>query len=207
MLTYETFMKHAAKVCNSPIANVRPMLSGVKHIENGDLVCTDSHRLYVAKRLHNRTDGAVITPKGKIVDGIYPAVDRLIPVSAYAKQTLKIELNELLKATDIIASIGSIAQKQIIKGTKEELKPPALEFKGDLMEYVNYQCGIKYSFYPIRFEAHICANAIYVLDAVKLLKAAGCQTITLNFYDRIRPFTLENEDKSLLILILPIIKH
>ncbi|MFJ5716579.1 hypothetical protein [Neobacillus sp. NPDC093127] len=207
MLTYETFMKHAEKVCKSPSAGVRPMLSGVKHKENGDLICTDSHRLYVAKELHSRDDGAVITPRGKIVDGNYPDVSRLIPDPLYAKQSLEIELNELFRAADMIAAVGGIAQKSMVEGTKAEYKPPALDFIEDAIGYTNFAVKISYSFYPLRFEEPICSNAVYVPDAVKLLKAAGCETITIRFYGSMRPFTLTNEDENLLVLILPIRKH
>lgn len=194
-ISYEVFMKHAEKVTkNAP--EVRNILSGVKHSENGDLFCTDSHRLYLAKGLHNRTDGAVLNPKGKMVDGNYPDVSRLIPDSAHAKQSLEIELAELYRAADMMAAVGGVADKI-----------PALEFKGKVICYHNIEVHISYSFAPIQFDGHICANAFYVRDAVKLLKAAGCQTITLNFYGSMRPFTLTNEDESLLALILPIRKY
>jgi hypothetical protein len=204
MITYETFMKHADKVCKSPTAGVRPTLSGVKHMENGDLVCTDSHRLYVAKGIHHREDGAVLTPKGKIVDGNYPDVSRLIPDPSYAKQTLEIELNELYLAADMIAAVGGVAQKSMVEGTKVPLKPPAMEFKEYLVRYHNFAVHISYSLHPVQFEEPISANAFYVLDALKLLKAAGCKTVTINFYGKMRPFTFTNEDDSLVALILPI---
>lgn len=101
-------MKHAAKVCNNA-SSVRPILSGVKHSENGDAVCTDSHRLYVAKKIHSRIDGAVITPSGKTVDGNYPDVSRLVPDSSYAKDTLQLEVSDLLKAADMVSSVGGLA--------------------------------------------------------------------------------------------------
>jgi hypothetical protein len=196
MISYEVFMKHADKVCKNSLNEVRPILSGVKHLENGDAVCTDSHRLYLAKNIHDRTDGAVITPAGKKIDGSYPEVSRLIPDSLDAKQSLKIDVNDLLKTADMIASVGTIIEEK-----------PALEFKEDMIVYKNFEVKIGYTFYPLTFTLHICANAIYVLDALKLLKATGCQTVTVNFYGAMRPFTLVNEDESLLALILPIRKY
>jgi hypothetical protein len=207
MISYEVFMKHADKVCKNSLNEVRPTLSGVKHLENGDAVCTDSHRLYLAKGIHDRTDGAVITPAGKKVDGNYPDVSRIIPDALYAKQSLQIEVSELLRASDMIASVGGVAQKNMVEGTEAVLKPPALEFKEDAIQYNNFAVKIKYSIFPMQFEERICANAVYLLDALKLLKAAGCQMVTLNFYGTTRPFTLVNEDESLLALILPIRKY
>jgi hypothetical protein len=205
-ITYEVFMKHADKVCKNA-SEVRPILSGVKHMENSDLFCTDSHRLYLAKGAHYRTDGAVLTPKGKPVDGNFPDVSRLIPDPSYAKQSLEIEVSELLRAADIIASVGGQAEKSMVEGTKDKPKPPTLEFEEDMVFYLNFAIAIKYSFPNLRFKENICANAIYLLDAMKLFKAVGCQTVTLNFYGKMRPFTLTNEDESLLALILPIKKY
>lgn len=201
-ISYEVFMKHAEKVCKNPASATRPILSGVKHLENGDAVCTDSHRLYVAKGIHTRTDGAVITPKGKNVDGNYPDVSRLIPDASYAKQALKVDVADLLKAADMISSIGDLAEKETNSN-----KPPALDFKEERISYNNIHCKINYSVYPIQFEEPISANAFYVLDAMKLFKAAGCQTVTLNFFGKMRPFTFTNEDEDLLVLILPIRKY
>lgn len=201
MITYETFMKHAEKVTKNA-SEVRGILKGVNHLENGNAVVTDSHRLYLARGIHVRKDSAVITPKGIKVDGNYPDVTRLIPDNTYTKQSLEIELSELLRAADMIVAVGSVAEQD----AKTD-KPPALEFKDKVICYHNYAVHISYSFDPIHFEEHICANAIYLLDAMKLLKAAGCQTVTLNFFGRMRPFTLTNEDESLLALILPIRKY
>jgi hypothetical protein len=195
MISYEVFMKHAEKVTkNAP--EVRNILSGVKHLENGNAIVTDSHRLYVAKGIHNRTDGAVISPKGKKVDGNYPDVSRIIPDESYAKQTMQIEVSELLRAADMIAAVGTA-----------EVKTPALEFKDKVIRYQGIEVHISYSFAPLVFEAHICANAIYLLEAMKLFKAVGCQTVTVHFHGPMRPFTLSNEDESLLALILPIRKY
>jgi DNA polymerase III sliding clamp (beta) subunit (PCNA family) len=189
------------------LLEVRHILSGVKHLQNGDAICTDSHRLYLAKGVHDRTDGAVLTQAGKSVDGNYPDVSRIIPDYTNAKQTLNLEVNELLKVADIIANVGSIAEKAIVEGTKKESKHPTLEFKEDVIRYVNFQCNINYSFYPIRFEELICADAVYVLDAMKLFKAVGCQTVTLHFHGSMRPFTFTNENEDLTALILPVRKY
>lgn len=205
-ISYELFMKHADKVCKNASAT-RPVLSGVKHIENGDAVCTDSHRLYVAKAIHSRTDGAVITSSGKNVEGNYPDVSRIIPDASYAKQTIQIEVAELLKAADMIASVGGLAEKEIVKGTENQPKPPALDFKEDRISYYKVHCKIHYSVNPIQFEEPLSANAFYVLDAMKLFKAAGCKTVTLNFFGKMRPFTFTNEEEDLLVLVLPIRKY
>jgi hypothetical protein len=204
MIDYQVFMKHAEKVTkNAAVVNtVRTVLFGIKHMENGDAIVTDSHRLYVAKNVHDRTDGAIITPGGKIIDDKYPDVQRLIPDPSYAKQTLELEVKELLRAADMFASVGAIAELEA-----DTKKPPGLEFKEDLICYSSYQVKINYSINPISFNERICANAIYVLDAMKLFKAAEFETVTFNYFGAMRPFTLTNADESLLVLILPIRKY
>jgi DNA polymerase III sliding clamp (beta) subunit (PCNA family) len=195
-VSYEVFMKHAEKVTkNAP--EVRPVLKGVKHLENGDAVVTDSHRLYVAQNIHTRVDGLVLTPTGKKIDDAFPDLSRLIPDPFSANQKIQLEVSELLKAADMIASVGTV-----IDG-----KGGALEFKEDVIQYLSPFVKVKYSFYPNRFEEPICANANYLLDAMKLFNAVGCKAVTLNFYGRLRPFTLVNEDEDLIVLILPIRKY
>jgi DNA polymerase III sliding clamp (beta) subunit (PCNA family) len=200
MIDYKVFMKHAEKVTKNA-SETRPVLKGVMHLENGTAVVTDSHRLYVAKSIHDRQEGAVITPAGKKVDGNYPDVFRIVPDSSYAKYSLQIEIKELLRAADMIASIGDLARVE----SKSD-KPPALDFKEDTVRYVSPFVNISYTL-PVQFQEPICANAIYVLEAMKLLKAAGCQEVTFNYFGAMRPFTFTNEDEDLLILILPIRKY
>jgi hypothetical protein len=200
MIDYKIFMKHAEKVTKNA-SPTRPVLKGVKHLENGAAVVTDSFRLYVANGIHDRQDGAVITPAGKKVDGNYPDVTRIIPESSYAKYSLQIEVSEMLRAAGMIASVGGLAQMEI-----KSDKPPALDFKEDTVRYVSPFVNISYTL-PVRFEEPICANAIFVLEAMKLLKAAGCQEVTFNYFGAMRPFTFTNENEDLLILILPIRKY
>ena len=212
MLDYKIFMKHAEKVTkNAPES--RPVLKGVKHLDNGTAVVTDSQRLYVARGIHAGLDGVVMTPNGKVMKGSYPDVTKLIPDPSYAKYSLVINTDELLKGVDIIASVGAIAEKAKVEGLKDgegkplEPKPPALILEDDGIRYENVQVRIKYSTAPLHFEEPICANVFYVLDAMKLFKATGDHILTFRYYGAMRPFSLTNPDDSLLVLILPIRKY
>ncbi len=197
MLDYQIFMKHAEKVCKSPHLDSverHQILKGVKHFENGDAAATDSHRLYLARGIHDREDGAVISPDGKKLTGNYPEVKRLIP-SNDALQEVELSVADLLEASSAIYGVGSVI---------EEI--PRMDFIEDSIRYDSVH--VKYHrTLPVRFEERMFVNARYVLDAVRLFKAAKCKTVTVKFYGRMRPFTLANEDESLIVLILPIRKY
>ncbi|MFY2158215.1 hypothetical protein ACOSZF_21695 [Cytobacillus firmus] len=197
MLNYEIFMKHAEKVCSSPHLDAvdrHQILKGVKHFENGDAIATDSHRLYLARGVHNREDEAVISPAGKVLSGNYPDVKRIIPTND-PSQEIGLSVADLLEASNAIYGVGSVIEET-----------PRMDFVEDSIRYdsvhVKYQRTL-----PDRFEERMCVNAKYVLDAVRLFKAASCQNVSVKFYGRMRPFTLANEDESLIVLILPIRKY
>ncbi|RAK21116.1 hypothetical protein B0I26_10368 [Anoxybacillus vitaminiphilus] len=193
MLAYETFMKHAAKVTKSIKESVKeknPALIGVKHFANGDAVVSDAIRIYLAKRIHDRTDEAIITPDGKKVKTAYPDISRFFREDEPG-QEVKLDLPEILTATDIIYSVGRLAKELVI-----------CELKEDHIRFVSHELKIFYSL-PI-FQFNVYMNVEYLLDALKLIKASNSKTVVLKFYDRLKPLRIENEDGSLLILILPI---
>lgn len=197
MLDYETFMKHAAKVCESGhlSENVEryKILKGVKHLENGDAVATDSHRLYLGRGIHNRTDGAVITPKGKILDGSYPDVSRLINLGD-PKQKVQLSVKDMLEAAGAIHSVGKLIDSD--KNVRLKLIDNSIRYTSPIVNY--------YREFSVTFEIPLFLNARYLLEAMKLLKATGCERVTVNFYSSMRPVTFINENDDLLIIILPI---
>jgi DNA polymerase III sliding clamp (beta) subunit (PCNA family) len=198
MIDYKTFMAHAAKVCGSAhlkLTDKHKMLRGVKHFESGNAVATDAHRLYFAQAIHDRNDSAVITPKGKVLEGDYPDVSRLIPDSGNAKQELEIDVGEMLKGADIIASLGKIIEPV-----------PSIKLQENELYFYSVEMKIRY-FLDVKFEESLWLNAQYLLDAMKLFKAAKCQKAIFRYYGRVRPITLTNDEESLLALILPIRKY
>src|SRR5690625_4135626 len=104
---YKTFMRHAKRVTNSNAAESRQVLKGVKHFEDGSLAVTDSHRLYLIKDIHDKGD-TIITPDGKKIEGNYPEIQRLIPDRGTGNITMTINVNEMLKGTEIILTAHSV---------------------------------------------------------------------------------------------------
>ncbi|WP_147536075.1 hypothetical protein [Bacillus marasmi] len=198
LLDYKTFMKHAEKVCKSAhvVTNAEryKMLTGIKHLENGDAVVTDAHRLYLARNIHNRTDGAVLTPTGKKLEGDYPDISRIIPDYRLAKQVVEINLKDILHAAASIYDVGSIVEEK-----------PRLDFTECTVRYDSPLVKYQYEF-DVQFEVSLYLDALYLLQALLLFKTTGCQTVTIHFHGSFRPVVFENEDKSLLALILPVRK-
>lgn len=194
-IPYDVFIKHAAKICKNAllVQPTKPMLACVKHLENGDAVATDAHRLYLAKSVHSFTDGRSVIPNGKQLYGDYPDVARVIP-GMDPKQILKLDTSELLKGADIIASIGPLTQdEQVMKLLNNQMQFNSLDLK------INY-------FLPKNepFLEQISLNPQYLFEAMKLFKAVGCERTTWHFYGRMRPIKLTNDDESLIAIILPI---
>ncbi|PTY76238.1 hypothetical protein B5V89_18680 [Heyndrickxia sporothermodurans] len=57
------------------------------------------------------------------------------------------------------------------------------------------------------FKEPFSLNALYLLETMKLFKAAKCETVKVNFYGRHQPLLIEDETGDLKTLILPIKRH
>lgn len=196
-MDYKTFMRHAEKVTKT--ANERKPgkyeIHGVYHHPDGSLVVTDAIRLYKVFGIdHGKDYGSIITPKGKKIDAAYPNVDRLIPTQV-PLQELTIEVGELLQATDILYSAGSLATSQVIVDFKDdEVRFTSIEMKG-------------FYILPVKFEEPISLNALYLLEALKLFKAAKCEYLRIKYFGRLRPLVLTDESEDLTALVLPVRKY
>lgn len=187
-------MKHAFVVCKNETDATKKnaVLKGVKHLDNGDAVVTDGHRLYIGKAIHDYRNGEIVTPSGKKVKGEYPDIKRLLP-TAVAQQEIKVLLADLYEAIDCVAGVGKVVEGKAIA-----------KFSHNFISY-KFQHVVQYRReLDISFDVCFHANAFYVLDALKLLKASNCESVTVRIYGAMRPFTLTNEDESLIALILPV---
>lgn len=187
-IIYEDFMKHAAKLIKTGEGALvkRPELNGVKHLEDGSLVVTDSHRLYIAKNVHSRFDGVIINPAThERLDEIYPDVSRIIP-SSDLKNIYSLELEDIFKASDIINILDD-------KGV--------MKFQDNLISYYSHEIKFAYDS-VVKFDAPFAIRAKYVLDAMNLLKVAGAKEVQLRFFGAMRPIYFEYE--NLIVLLMPV---
>lgn len=190
MIDYETFIKHAEKVTKTA-PETRPVLKGVFHKEDGSAIVTDAHRLYVAKDVHSRGKDTVLSPDGEVIEGKYPDVSRIIP-SDY-RQTLEVDVRELIKTIDCVYSPAKLLDEKVI-----------IKFEGNTIQShmpTYYKAKIQV---PFTFEEPVSFNAKYLLDALKLFKSVGIEKARIGFNGRMRPLAIENNDNSLLAIILPV---
>lgn len=189
---YKTFMKHAEKVTKSEATDGREVLKGVKHYSSGNMVVTDSHRLYFVKDLHDKGD-CLLTSSGKTVEGNYPDVSRLLPDDF--KVELTFDVDELIKAVDIILTAAKIS---------DDIS--AMDFVGDQLQFIAEEVGASYKLSQVS-DIDFTSNPQYWLDALRLFKAFKYKEVTLNILSPFRPFTFTTHDDKLMALILPVRRY
>lgn len=190
MIDYKTFIKHAEKVTKTA-PETRPVLKGVFHKEDGSAIVTDSHRLYIAKDVHSRGKGTVLSPGGEVIEGKYPDVTRIIPSDF--RQTIEADVRELSKAIDCIYSPAKLLDENVI------IKFEDNTIQSHMPTY--YKAKIQV---PFAFEEPVSFNAKYLLDALKLFRAVGIEKARIGFNGRMRPLAIENGDSSLVAIIMPV---
>lgn len=190
---YKAFMKHAEKLIKSEAVATRPALQAVKHFENGDLVVTDSHRLYYAKDIHDKGE-ALLTPSGKEVKGNYPDIKRLFPTDP--KYSFMLDVDNLTKGVDIILTAAKVVNAKI----------PQMLYAENVLSFDSDEVKAKYEM-PHSIDMKLWSNAQYWMDALKLFKAFKYTELVLNIHGNVRPFTLVSPDGKLTALLLPIRRY
>lgn len=190
MLTYETFMKHANKVIKTA-SESKPELHGVYHHKDGSLVVTDAHRLYKVFGIeHDKEPGTIYTPKGKKINKPYPDTNRLVQIPENS-ESFTFETKEMLQAVDVITCAPTVLKET-----------PFIRFKEcEMMCQFNDNDRAFYKL-PTKFKESFILNGQFLLDALKLLKAAKREEFSLLFTGRLRPIFLVAD--GITILIMPI---
>lgn len=202
-INYLQFMKHAAKVTKK--VDSRPILSGVNHTEEGDLVCTDSHRLYkVHHSLVNAPKNTVINPEtGEEINfGNYPNTDKLIPCIDEATARAKItDLNKAIKL------LKAMQQAGMAEGEKKDSITVSYDETGiklDLEKESTVYFGFNFE-NLIPMKDKIIFSLTYLLEALEMMQAQKVQFVNLYFYGNDRAFLITPDfTDKLLALILPI---
>lgn len=200
MTSYTTFIKHAEKVTKSA-SKSRLILTGVHHAANGDVIATDSHRLYYLTGGY--TEGEPFTSiikTGEHLEGNYPDVSRLIPDDDDAKVTLEIDVAKSLAAVKALQSAekainynGKHLTLQIAVGTDSyviKAGEESSEFTG------------QYTLAPYDGDGlpNIHVQAQFLTDALMLFKDAGETSVTLRLFGNMRPLTFKSKDVTALLL-------
>lgn len=198
MIGYTTFMKHAEKVTKK-VGEARPVLNGVHHAEDGDLIVTDSHRLYLAKEAQSQKDGSVICPKsGASIEGSYPDVSRLIPDNE-PKMKIELDVVEALKASKALKACGQLADK--VPMFRVEVKEGNEAYIG--INNLAMSAEYRASYAEISDNHELIFNGQFLIDALEMFKDAGYSKVMLNTHGSMRPFIVKQDD-SLMAILLPV---
>lgn len=189
-------MKHAEKLTKNAagLHETKKELKGVLHKEDGRLIVTDSHRLYQIKDVYGGEEKLINPINSKVIEEKYPDTDRLLPQNDAQFESL-LDVNEYLRAVDIISVVGKITNTSSVMRYREDT----------LSSHVPGAVSAKYKV-PEKLpnETVFSSNAAYWLDALKMFKAFKYSEVKFNFYGPMRPFTLISPDDKLMALILPV---
>jgi hypothetical protein len=189
MLTYEAFVRHAEKVTKKAPES-KPILQGIYHHPDGSVIVTDSRRIYQAFGIGKGT-GEVITPKGKVLIGKYPAQSVDDFISGYPIQELEINVDEWWKATDIIY--------HTCKSCADMDGKIVVDFRADRVLFSHPDITASYTL-SVSFNEPVSFNVLYILEAMRLFRAAKYEHITLKLYGKASPALFETDDIKVLIL-------
>lgn len=193
---YKTFIRHASKVTKSPAIGEREVLSGVMHYENGDMAVADSHRLYLAKEMHDKGE-VLLSPTGKEMKDQYPDIFRLIPDQP--GETTKLDIDEMFKGVDIIMTGANAVNEEPVMSWKEDV----LSFESEMLS-AKYELSFNL---PTESEQGLTSNAKYWHEALQMFRAFKYKEVEFSFNGSVRPFTLKSLDGKLMALLLPIRRY
>src|SRR5699024_11033074 len=180
------------KLTNSKAVKEREVLRGVLHHEDGSLIVTDSHRLYI---LRDAYEGKTIninpnSNKELKVSGSYPDVSRLLP-NYVPNFECEFNVDEYFKAVDLITVAGKVHKEDPVMkydGNKLTCRTGIPNIKHSLVE-----ASIEVS-EAIPDECTFVSNADYWIDALRVFKIFKYNKIKFEFYGAMNPFLLKSLD-------------
>ncbi|WP_432661328.1 hypothetical protein [Bacillus subtilis] len=198
-IPYIMFMKHAEKLTkNAPSG--RLVLKGVHHTEDGNLVVTDSHRLYLAKNAVHVSESTVLDPKtGDQIDGNYPPVDQLIPSANNALAEILFDTKVLLSGVNALLKCNQVdsGEKAFVKLSATPGNLPTISIKNSHM-FSQFAGGQ----FNGDEDVKLAFDTQYFVDALSLFKACKTDKMILRYYGSLQPFTITPEDSQELIVVI-----
>lgn len=199
LIPYIKVMKHAEKITKK-VSATRPILTGVMHSRDSSLTVTDSHRMYHINNMSHGLENVVINPKtGDYIDGNYPETSRLIPEDD-GKLTVNVNISQALEALR--------AMKIIVKANDKSEAVRFVTENGTL----SIDAGDDQTHMEMKYivgdldnghdDISMLVSSTYLYEGLDFLKDVGYEEVIFNFYGNERPFTLVNNDTT--VLILPI---
>lgn len=189
MLTYEKFLKHAARMTKAGVIDFteKPSLEGVKHFDDGRVAVTDSHRAYIANVGHGKEGEPILHPATlKPIDAVYPNVLRLFDMHD-TQEVYRFDLDEMIYVADVVNTFDE--EGYLI------FNETAIHLKSDKDLGMNF-----HHMHDVDIVKPFALRALYFLDVLKLLKDAGCKTVEIQYKGHLRPLFFEYENVQAIVL-------
>lgn len=180
----------------------RPILTYTKHMEDGDIVATDSHRLIRIRGIHSFKEEYLVNPKNfTFAKGNYPDVENLIDRENHteaivlSKEHIKLWL-QLFKSMN-----------QTLRIMKDHQGIARMQFKEN---HVEIELSVHKIIIQLPHEVYqkpemnaISFRVEYMRDALEAHFKLNSEQLTFYFQGSMRPFIMD-DDEAVMTVVLPV---
>lgn len=179
-------------------SQVRPVLTYVALKENGEIHATDSHRAIVLKNIHSYKEELLLNPKTlDLMKGYnYPNLTQLVEARGHLQASFKMSKDNAMQLIPTLKFIKSSKYLNV-----------KLTFSKEIIELSVPGMQLILDGFDLEIEQHIeSVNTIsftpsYLLDALEaFIKFSTDDNITVLHQGVLRPFVLENDEMTMLVL-------
>lgn len=194
-MDYPTFKKHAKKVIKD-LPEKRKNVQGILHTGTGDVIVTDSHRLYKLSGISDVDKRQVWSETDKVLDLQYPDVSRLIPDLDQASGLALMTSKNFKRGVRSLTGFSEVADSHIVTFRNGSLSVYDKEGQhagfesDDLTEAIEISMDIRYLY-----------QALELFDAFKVGE------IEIRYFGQMRPFVLISPDQSIIALLMPVRRY
>lgn len=193
---YRKFARHVINLTsNAKVIGNKSYLKGIKHYEDGSVVVSDSHRLYLVKDISDKGD-CLITPGGIVMQEEYPDVSRLIPNNL--KGSVRLSTEKWIKSVELLSVAAKIANYDKLANQNYPLI-----WEESIISFTDYNVSALVEIGdgapgPVKL------NTYYLLHALKLFELFRYDKFEFQYHEPNRPYVLSSLDDRVTVLIMPI---
>lgn len=183
--------------------DTRPILNYTQHLDNGDLIATDSHRLLHVKSIHGFKEEYLVSPKTfMFAKGKYPDINNVLSIDNHHKsivlnkEQIKLWLQTLKSITQIMR-----VMKDRSKLVRFNFQEKSLNIEIPTQKIVMQLPTIEYK--KLEDLEVISLNPVYLRDALEAHFKLNSEELTIYFRGQVRHFALD-DGKRVKTIILPV---
>lgn len=181
---------------------IRPILQYVQHLDNGDMVATDSRRLIRIKNIHGFKEEYLVNPATlDFAKGNYPKTDKLIEsADSDAKFTLNAEHLKLW--LQMFKSMNQLTKKMRMHN-----KCIVMESNGSNATFSVHNTDISFNLpvtAMIKGGFKIAFSAEYMKDALEAHTKLESKNLVFRIPSEMKPMLISDEDNTVETLVLPV---